>query len=123
MKLRAPAIPLFNVDPYFSVWMNRDSVNTGIPTHWTGSPNNIWGTVVVDGKEYRFLGRSLSTIGHDQGSIIRQTGIEIDACSTTVYFENSLKEKKEREKKIIDIYNNFINTHKNNLTKIEEIVN
>ena len=40
-----------------------------------------------------------------------------------VYFENSLKEKKEREKKIIDIYNNFINTHKNNLTKIEEIVN
>lgn len=90
MKLRAPAIPLFNVDPYFSVWMNRDSVNTGIPTHWTGSPNNIWGTVVVDGKEYRFLGRSLSTIGHDQGSIIRQTGIEIDAFSTTIYFENSL---------------------------------
>ena len=90
MKLHAPAIPLFNVDPYFSVWMDRDILNTGAPIHWTGSPNNMWGTVTVDGIEYRFLGRSLSKIRHDPGSIIKQTGMEYNACSTTVYYENSL---------------------------------
>ena len=89
MKLHAPAIPLFNVDPYFSVWCNQDDLYAGTPVHWTGAPNNIWGTVTVDGEEYRFLGRSLCPSPRDFDDRIPQTGLEIDACSTTVYYENA----------------------------------
>ena len=89
MKLHAPSIPLFTVDPYFSVWYNQDVLHTRTPVHWTGAANNMWGTVTVDGTEYRFLGRSLRPIPGDQGLTLEQTGMEIDACSTTVYYENA----------------------------------
>ncbi len=88
MKLHAPSIPLFTVDPYFSVWYNQDVLTARSPIHWTGSPNDMWGTVTVDGTAYRFLGRSLSAIPRDNGKVLPQTGMEIDACSTTVYYEN-----------------------------------
>ena len=81
MKMRAPSIPLFNIDPYFSIW-SRDKINTCDCTHWTGSPNTIYGTVTVDGVAYRFLGNSADPI-------IPQTGIEIDALSTRVTFANA----------------------------------
>ena len=86
MKLHAPSIPLFTVDPYFSVWSNQDVLTARSPIHWTGSPNDMWGTVTVDGTEYRFLGRSIGVCS----KALKQTAMEIDACSTTVYYENDL---------------------------------
>lgn len=80
MNMRAPAIPLITVDPYFSVW-SKDDINKNVPMHWTGMPNNMLGIVTVDGKKFRFLGK-------DNNDIIEQKSIEIDALSTTVYFEN-----------------------------------
>ena len=88
MKLHAPSIPLFTVDPYFAVWYNQDVLTARSPVHWTGASNDMWGTVTVDGTAYRFLGRSLSAIPRDSGKALPQTGMEIDACSTTVYYEN-----------------------------------
>ena len=80
MNMRAPALPLITIDPYFSIW-NHDQINTRNTYHWTDSPNTILGTVNVDGTDYCFLGK------HD-GAVIGQTGVALDAMSTTVTYEN-----------------------------------
>ena len=56
MKLRAPAIPLITVDPFFSVWAPNETLNFKPTVHWTGYKQNIIGTVVIDGEKYSFLG-------------------------------------------------------------------
>lgn len=56
MILRAPAVPLITVDPYFSVWSDTDRLNEGTTVHWTGKPNTIVGLLTIDGKDYRFMG-------------------------------------------------------------------
>lgn len=81
MKMRAPAIPLIMVDPYFSVW-SRDNINDKFPTHWTGARNAMLGLVIVDGEKYRFLGNSTD-------KALEQTGCEIDALSSTFVFEGA----------------------------------
>jgi len=82
MKLRAPAVPLITVDPYFSIWAPDTRLNVAKTMHWTGKSNSIIGTVVVDGVEYSFLGyyRDLYKM--------RQVSLEIDALSTKAIFEN-----------------------------------
>lgn len=57
MKLRAPAIPLITIDPYFSVW-SYDNINQVVPFLWTAKPNTILGTVNINGTDYRFWGLS-----------------------------------------------------------------
>ena len=56
MKLRAPALPLITVDPYFSIWSEGDSLNFTPTVHWTGKKNEIVGSVTVDGETETFLG-------------------------------------------------------------------
>ena len=56
MKLRAPAMPLITVDPYFSVWSFDDCLNHSETVHWTGQKNNLFGSVSIDGEELSFLG-------------------------------------------------------------------
>ena len=80
MKLRAPAIPMITIDPYFSVW-SYDSIHEVVPFHWTAKPNTILGTVNIDGTDHRFWGVS-------EDPALEQTGLEIDALSTTVTFQN-----------------------------------
>lgn len=80
MKLRMPSIPLFTIDPYFSVW-SKDDINKSRPTHWTGSNNTIRGLVFIDGEEYLFL-------GGERHKIIPQVSIDADALSTTAVFRN-----------------------------------
>ncbi|MBE6691073.1 MAG: DUF4965 domain-containing protein [Ruminococcaceae bacterium] len=81
MKMRAPAVPLITVDPYFSVWSPDTTLNVARTEHWTGKSNSIIGSVVVDGVEYSFLGyyRDLYKM--------RQDSLEIDALSTKAVFE------------------------------------
>ena len=51
MKLRAPAVPLITVDPYFSIWSPDTTLNVAKTMHWTGKNNTLLGLVVIDGRE------------------------------------------------------------------------
>ncbi|MBE6634145.1 MAG: DUF4965 domain-containing protein [Ruminococcaceae bacterium] len=81
MKLRAPAVPLITVDPYFSVWSQEINLNYSTTVHWTGKPNSIYGTVSIDGSSYAFLGY------HREAAKLRQVSLEITALSTLAVYE------------------------------------
>ena len=82
MKLRAPAVPLITVDPFFSVWSPETDLNFAKTMHWTGKSNSLIGTLLVDGVTYSFLGyqRNLRKM--------TQVSLDIDALSTRAVFEN-----------------------------------
>ncbi len=82
MKLRAPAVPLITVDPYFSVWSRETVLNAAPTMHWTGANNNILGAVSIDGKVYSFLGYERDT--HK----LSQVSLDITALSTVAVYEN-----------------------------------
>ncbi len=82
MKLRAPAVPLITVDPFFSVWSPDTNLNHSKTEHWCAKGNSILGTVNIDGENLLFLGY------HRDMHKIRQTALEIDALSTSAVFEN-----------------------------------
>ena len=79
--MRPPAIPLINVDPYFSLWAPYDKLTDGAVRHWTGAENNVIGSVIIDGVEYGFLGKN-------HNKILNQVRLEITAFTTEVTFEN-----------------------------------
>ena len=56
MKLRAPAYPLINIDPYFNVWSSSNDPTHTDTIHWTGRPNTISIVGILDGDQYRLLG-------------------------------------------------------------------
>ncbi|MBR5308157.1 MAG: DUF4965 domain-containing protein [Clostridia bacterium] len=81
MKLRPPAIPLINIDPYFSVWSTTNVLTDSETSHWTSKPNTIKGTVTIDGEAFRFMG-----LGEE--AALAQTAFDFDAFSTYYTFEN-----------------------------------
>ena len=83
MKMRAPAIPLITVDPFFSVWSPSETLNFAKTMHWTGKNNSIFATANIDGKEYSFLGYRRDSYKMEQISL------DIDALTTTAVFEKS----------------------------------
>ncbi len=82
MKLRAPAVPLITVDPYFSVWSPDTTLNHTKTEHWSALGNSIVGTVEIDGETSLFLGYNQNI------KKIQQVSLDIDALSTTAVFEN-----------------------------------
>lgn len=82
MALRAPAVPLITVDPYFSIWSPFDRLYDGRIVHWTGSSNTLDGFVTVDGEAFRFMG--------DEWDVpaIEQTSVRTEALVTDYVFEN-----------------------------------
>lgn len=88
MKLRAPAIPLITIDPYFSVW-STEEINDKFPYHWTGSRNSILGIVEIDGTEYRFLGSGIRD-GKVCEEKLNVVSIDIDALTTKIIYSNDV---------------------------------
>ena len=81
MKMRPPATPIINIDPYFSVWAEESVLNNTV--HCTGKPNTIRGRAFVDGEEYHFLG--------DKGGKpdMEIENISVDAHSTVITYKNN----------------------------------
>lgn len=80
--MRAPAVPLITVDPYFSVWSFDETLNFTNARHWTGARMPILGLAVVDGKEKTFL-------GYDRNAKkMKQVSLSIEALTTTAVFED-----------------------------------
>lgn len=85
MKLRPPATPLINIDPYFSVWSDSDCLYDRDTVHWTCQPNTILGSLTIDGVQYRFMG-SEASCGCPS---LKQVSLEVDALSTVYAFEGA----------------------------------
>lgn len=81
MRMRMPKIPLFTIDPYFSVW-SQEPLNEQRTKHWTDAPCTVTGTVTVDGTAYRFLGA-----GSDP--CLPQTAVDADALTTSAVYEGA----------------------------------
>ncbi len=81
MKMRPPATPIINTDPYFSVWAEESVLKN--PVHWTGNPNTMSGIVFIDGNEYHFLGLNEKNIPN-----LNIKNVEIDAFSTIITYTN-----------------------------------
>ncbi len=85
MKMRPPALPIINIDPYFSVWAQESPLDHLV--HWTGSFNTMVGIATVDGEEFRFLGNSYY---HRNKKVptMKIEKIDYDAFSTVIVLSN-----------------------------------
>ncbi|MBJ6363015.1 glutaminase domain-containing protein [Paenibacillus sp. GCM10012307] len=81
MNLRAPAVPLITIDPYFSVWSMADKLNESDTMHWTGKPHRLIGTATIDGQQYFFMGDAPNLLK------MEQTKLDITALSSSYRFE------------------------------------
>ncbi len=79
MRMRAPSVPLITVDPYFSVWSAANRLTDTDTSHWTGKPNTVCGTVMIDGEAYRFMGRG-------DAPAMKQICLDVNAMTTEYRF-------------------------------------
>jgi len=82
--LRAPAVPLVAVDPYFSIWSPADKLNDADTVHWTGKPNRLSSVIRIDGAPYRLMG-SLPA----DAPALPQTDLTVMPCVVTYRFEGA----------------------------------
>lgn len=79
MKLRAPAVPLITIDPYFSIWSMNNQLNGDITRHWTEKAHRLTGILEIDEVSHCFMGLS------DCPSM-NQVTLSLDALSTQYEF-------------------------------------
>ena len=91
--LRAPAVPLLTVDPYFSVWSMADRLYDTETCHWTGQPQSMYGALRIDGVDWRFMGERFTLRGADrrnrnsrQPMGMEQKSCRIEALTTEYVF-------------------------------------
>ncbi|MBR3979015.1 MAG: DUF4965 domain-containing protein [Oscillospiraceae bacterium] len=90
MKLKPPATPIINIDPYFSIWIEK--TNFKRTNHWTGAQNTVLGTAVIDGEPWYFMGYtplcSLTGYLPSDTKVLSLEQTQVDAFSTIVTFVN-----------------------------------
>jgi len=80
--MRLPAYPLITIDPFMSIWSMSDKL-TDIGTQlWCGLDKTLKGTVSVDGKVFRFMGKSPE-------KALQQSELIVTPLITAYIFANS----------------------------------
>ncbi len=79
---RNPATPLIAFDPYFSVWSMADNLTDQNTKHWTGTEMPMRGLIRIDGKPFRWMGRTPGTT-----AAMRQTALQVTPTQTKYMFE------------------------------------
>ncbi|MBQ6823066.1 MAG: DUF4965 domain-containing protein [Clostridia bacterium] len=92
MKKRPVAVPLFTVDPYFSVWSCADKLYNGYTKHWTEKPWPIFAGLYVDGAVHVVAGTDADY--KTLRNRIHQTDLQITPLSTIYTFENHIAKVK-----------------------------
>ena len=89
MKLRAPAVPLVTVDPYFNIWSCADRLTDEAPRHWTGRRHPMTGLLKIDGSWRRFMGCASADNLHyfREADAMEQTDLVITPLTTKYTFE------------------------------------
>lgn len=57
VTMRTPATPLVVHNPHFSIWSFDDALTGGPTRHWTGTEQQLSGSIRIDGRTFRFMGR------------------------------------------------------------------
>ena len=83
MIIRAPAVPLINVNPFFNIWSNGDCLNACDTKHWAGQPHRITAEIEVDGESFRLMGIT-------ENPAMPQVSLDITATASRYTFENDL---------------------------------
>ena len=92
MKKRPVAVPLFTVDPFFSIWSCADKLYNGYTKHWTEKPWPIFVGLYIDGKFHAIAGTD-----DDYKSFrnrIHQSDLQITPLSSIYTFENDVAKVK-----------------------------
>jgi len=92
MYKRPVAVPLFTVDPYFSIWSCADKLYNGSTKHWSEKPWPIFAAVYIDGAMH-----SLAGVSEDYKTLrrrITQTDLQITPLSSIYTFENEFAKVK-----------------------------
>lgn len=77
---KLPAYPLFVKDPFFSIWSAGDILNQSNTVFWHGENKPFYGTIIVDGQEYIFLGK------REGAQPLKQIDLNLTAFSTNYLF-------------------------------------
>ena len=92
MKRRPVAVPLFTVDPFFSVWSCADKLYNGYTKHWTEKPWPIFAGVYIDGTVHAVAGTDDEYRTFHKR--IHQTDLQVTPLSTVYTFENDVAKVK-----------------------------
>ena len=89
-NLRAPAVPLITVDPYFNIWSAADNLYDDFTRHWTGRRNALLGLLKIDGVWHRFMGKVEpdSERYYAEPPVINQKSVKVSPLKTSYVFEN-----------------------------------
>lgn len=89
-RLRAPAVPLITIDPYFNIWSTADNLYDDFPRHWTGQRNALLGLLKIDRIWHRFMGKvePQGELYYAEPPVITQKSVEILPLTTRYVFEN-----------------------------------
>lgn len=93
MNLRAPAVPLVTVDPFFSIWSMENKLNDDCTRHWTGRTFPMMAGVVIDGSYYALMGTNnadaLYKIKNSE-NVFHQDSVDITPLFTKYVFSNDM---------------------------------
>ncbi|TCP21342.1 uncharacterized protein DUF4964 [Scopulibacillus darangshiensis] len=87
-QLRPPSVPLFTVDPYFSVWSASDHLYDDHTVHWTNKRNSMVGIIRIDGKPRIFMGKiNMDDVeNYEEPTSLNQKSLKVEPLTTTYLF-------------------------------------